>query len=427
MARKVFISFLGTNNYLLTHYEIEGVKSKPVRFVQEALIDHFCTNWSNDDKILIFYTEKSKMMNWDDNGQVYAKSSEEKIGLGSILSSKPYSKLVDSYIIPDGFSEEEIWKIFDVVNNALQQEDNIYFDVTHAFRSIPMFSTVLFSFTQFMKGTCVKQISYGAFEKLGSAKDVALMPIEDRVAPVINLNGIVQLQQYTEMASEFVSFGRVGKISTTLLQTPFLNDNIKSLANAIQLLDNLIATSRMNDIESGNCIIKIFNYLKAIKKANLPLPTRNVLNRLSEELMLFKPAKSVENVKAAVEWAYKYNMLPQAYTLGQEYIISLCCDKLKTYNTFKDKKDFRTFVSSVVQISDKDLIEGNLKGSLVSKDTEVKEINELLWVKELKCFFAEFSKYRNSINHAKGNTSYSDFIENFKVNYYECLRILEED
>ena len=39
MSRKVFISFLGTNNYVLCKYSIGGIDSKPVRFVQEAL--HF--------------------------------------------------------------------------------------------------------------------------------------------------------------------------------------------------------------------------------------------------------------------------------------------------------------------------------------------------------------------------------------------------
>lgn len=37
MPRKVFISFLGTNNYVQCRYDINGVVSAPVRFVQEAL------------------------------------------------------------------------------------------------------------------------------------------------------------------------------------------------------------------------------------------------------------------------------------------------------------------------------------------------------------------------------------------------------
>ena len=55
MARKVFISFLGSNNYLETYYSLEDEKSKrPVRFIQEDLVKRLCNEWTKDDRILIF-------------------------------------------------------------------------------------------------------------------------------------------------------------------------------------------------------------------------------------------------------------------------------------------------------------------------------------------------------------------------------------
>ena len=60
MARNVFISFLGTNNYLETYYSIGDFKSsQPVRFIQEALIEHLCREWTSEDKIFIFCTKLS--------------------------------------------------------------------------------------------------------------------------------------------------------------------------------------------------------------------------------------------------------------------------------------------------------------------------------------------------------------------------------
>ena len=88
MPRKVFISFLGTNNYVQCRYDINGVVSVPVRFVQEALIEHWCKEWTEQDRILIFCTSKettgengSKEMNWLDNGQGRISDDSEKIGL----------------------------------------------------------------------------------------------------------------------------------------------------------------------------------------------------------------------------------------------------------------------------------------------------------------------------------------------------------
>jgi hypothetical protein len=59
MARKVFISFLGTGNYLQTRYEMGDYISSPTRFIQLALIDYICLDWCENDRIFIFYTEKS--------------------------------------------------------------------------------------------------------------------------------------------------------------------------------------------------------------------------------------------------------------------------------------------------------------------------------------------------------------------------------
>ena len=66
--RKVFISFLGTGNYVESLYSITGKITNPVRFVQEALIKNLCDTWTADDRILIFCTEKAKQLNWNDNG-----------------------------------------------------------------------------------------------------------------------------------------------------------------------------------------------------------------------------------------------------------------------------------------------------------------------------------------------------------------------
>lgn len=70
MARKVFISFLGTNNYLQCHYIINGKISVLTRFIQEALINHYCMEWTekksgNKDLFKIITT-----LNFIDYGKV---------------------------------------------------------------------------------------------------------------------------------------------------------------------------------------------------------------------------------------------------------------------------------------------------------------------------------------------------------------------
>ena len=110
--RRVFISFLGTGNYVQTYYSFNGKTTNPVRFVQEALVENICKDWNDNDRIFIFCTEQAKNLNWVDNG--HGKSFEviENYGLESRLNKLRLSVPFEKIDINDGLSEEEIWSIF---------------------------------------------------------------------------------------------------------------------------------------------------------------------------------------------------------------------------------------------------------------------------------------------------------------------------
>ncbi len=344
MARKVFISFLGTSNYINCYYRYDdGTKSNPVRFVQEALIEHLCRDWTEKDAILIFCTSKEKTgvdgsheLNWFDNGQPKATTEIERIGLKHRLEdlkkTLPLKADIKEIGIKAGFSEEEIWDIFNTVYDELQLSDQIYFDATHAFRSIPMFSVVLFNYAKFMKSSNLEAIYYGAFEKLGSPQNVSKMPLQDRVAPIINLSDIALLQEYNQIASELKYFGKVKTLSDAISQT---SDNsaiipIERLSEAINKLDDYITTIDLNNLKNG-CFVQDFkDNLKFLKKKKvLPKPIENILDELSELMSDFQPNVSFKNIEAAIKWTIKYEMLMQTYPLAEEYIIMRIADSLK--------------------------------------------------------------------------------------------------
>ena len=86
MARKVFISFLGTNNYVECCYSND--EHYPVRFIQETLIRETCKDWTTNDHIYIFCTTDAETRNWVDNGQDGTTDDIEKIGLGKYLNKE---------------------------------------------------------------------------------------------------------------------------------------------------------------------------------------------------------------------------------------------------------------------------------------------------------------------------------------------------
>lgn len=433
MARKVFISFLGTNNYIETHYDINGDISKPVRFIQEALIEKICSDWTSSDKIYIFYTAKSKQANWLNNGHSRFNENEalERIGLQQRLSDMNLKPQFVGIEIDEGFTESEIWNIFNVVYKQLLREDNIYFDVTHALRSIPMFSTILFNYAHFMLDVSIEAIHYGAFEKLGSVIDVKNMPLADRIAPIIDLTNMIRLQKYTEMANSVTSFGKIKHISQVLSDEHHeLNPIIKQLRGAIERLDDALSVNRTTDIKDGKIIIAIRNNIKALRKIqNLPTPIKNVIERLNEELSNFVSENSNKNIEAAIEWDLKYKMIPQAYTLGREYIITLIVNILKDKNPYDSQKrdyekKYREYISAICGISDDDINEKKFNHDLGKYESLTKELLGHNLICRIRPFYAQLAEYRNAINHAKGNATYDEFVSIFKKEFYQCLDII---
>lgn len=440
MARKVFVSFLGTNNYLQTHYELKGKYSPAVRFIQQALIGFLCKDWTENDSVMIFYTggaNGSYIKNWLDNGQTFFNEDEqiEKVGLHTILQNMEFPMKIESYEIVEGFSEEDIWSIFGCVYSKLQEEDEIYFDVTHAFRSIPLFSTVLFNYTRFMKNTKLISIHYGAFEKLGPVRDVKGIPLDKRIAPIVDLTSLVDLQNTNVAASNFIEFGKVGTIARQLdvMLSPVTKEQrksytaIKCLKEELEKLDSYILTCRMADIRKGKymkLILEQFN--KAVQSKQLLSSEKLLLEKIKGNLSAFRGEDTEENIAAAVQWAARYGMLQQAYTLGQEFVITKVCKLLQEYSPYSDdkrgQKSFRLYIGSILGIAD----HAEYDGELVKYKELTDELLAVNWIRRLREYYNVLRLNRNSLNHAKGgNKSVDDLKRDFDVAYQECMKILD--
>ena len=428
MARKVFISFLGTGNYVQTHYTINGECSKPVRFIQEAILDNIGHTFTGDDKIIIFFTETSRKVNWEDNGQSKINEECEKIGLKSTLQSKPYWKYVDTAVIEEGFSEEEIWRIFEVVYEKLQEGDEIYFDVTHAFRSIPMFSTVLFSYSSFMKGTTLKQVLYGAFEKLGPAYKVREMPLKNREAPVIDLSSIIQLQELTQVASKFSEYGKIGEIGAAFsnIGNKKLTMVVANLSKNSNNLEDYIITNREQQIREGKFVSEIQNNINsALKDKNVTVPQKELLLALRKKVSTFKQDGGIDNVIAAINWATQYDLIQQAYTMSEELIISICAQKYIEKSIYSEETKWRNFISGIMAIKDSDIENSNFKGELADDPELSKFMLNIEEICAIRKHYSVLAGNRNILSHAKKSTlSLKQFKEQLRTNFDKCLEIL---
>ncbi|MDR0753771.1 MAG: TIGR02221 family CRISPR-associated protein, partial [Prevotellaceae bacterium] len=240
MNRKIFLSFLGTNDYVECVYSYKDYHSAVVKFVQSALIDMCCKEWGKDDEILIFTTEEALNKNWEKLGQ----ECKARISM----------KNID---IPNGKDEEEIWKIFEIIYNQLENNDELYVDITHSFRSIPLLASSLLQYAKSLKNISVQAIYYGAFDTLGNARDIKIrIPNPtDRIVPIFDLNAFSKIQDWSVAANDFICYGNTQRlceltandIKPVLSQTQIENKaarNLNALNKKIKEVSLNIRTNR---------------------------------------------------------------------------------------------------------------------------------------------------------------------------------------
>lgn len=216
MGRKLF-SFLGTGKYEPCYYYLTVENEKIVTdnyccYIQESILNLLEKVNKKIDEIVIFITDEAWEANW-------IKNNNEKYhlpGLKDTLEKYDGKYIVTPVKIPSGQSEPELWDIFDRVFEQIDQKDEIIFDITHSFRSIPIVAMIILNYAKFVKGCDIGGIYYGAIEALCSFQELAKMPIEERVCPVFNITSFVELLDWTVGIDKFISTGDVRHIASLL-------------------------------------------------------------------------------------------------------------------------------------------------------------------------------------------------------------------
>lgn len=395
MGRKVFISFLGTQNYVETCYQFEdGNFAAPTRFVQEAILSKIAYDWINSDVIYIFCTVQAFKANWENNGHEKVREEIENTGLKERLINLNIKAKIDVVEIKEGFTNTEIWEVFQSVYSKLLVEDEIYLDITHAFRSIPIFSSTLLNYARFLKNISVKQIHYGAFEKLGPAYKVYEMQLHDRIAPVLNLINIEHLHQWTHAAQMFLETG-----STRYLNNMLSEDDNTALSNfALE-----ISEVRGLDIFCGNSADDVSIQFETLTIPNSPF--EEIKNIVLNYIKSFSK-NSLDNLYEAVKYCYNFNLIQQGLTILTELIIS----KTLFVIGFQEQEDYlnrsyRSAVSAALCIKKKEKFDFNMFEKDGVIDEKIYEIVDAIFLIPDKNKIFDFYKSltdggRNDINHS---------------------------
>jgi len=179
MAR--LLCFIGTGNYQPCKYGLRGKESRETPYIQVAL-NELIPRVTTDsvEEVVVFATDKAKEKHSDP--------------LQAEISKVAKFAIVD---IPNGKSEEELWKLFQNIGDPIRENERFYLDVTHGFRSLPILVTLLLGYIDVVKQAKPTAIYYGAHE----AKD------ENGVAPVFDLSPFVQILDWTRSVDHFTRTG----------------------------------------------------------------------------------------------------------------------------------------------------------------------------------------------------------------------------
>ena len=418
MARKVFISFLGISSYGECCYTKPGCDFKITNpYIQIATLDYlnnFVDKWNDGDLILILLTKKAEPANWlphDLKNRQTKETAVREEGLESRLRKLNLPcKIEPIKEIPDGDNEEQLITIFMRVFNKLKEGDELYFDITHAYRFMPMLIMVLTNYSKFAKTCKVKWISYGKTED----------PFSE--GTIVELNKLSILQDWTTGAADFVDNGNVDKLiklsidelsskllmsensgTTSISKSEHTNeDKIQTFTNTLTQVIDDIKMCRGIEVINGD---KIKNLREQRNDIDLPTdfqPFNPILDKIMDSLKIFSSERDIFNGLKAANWCLDHSLYQQSITYIEETIISFVCEQYKIDLVDREKREIISNSFDILAIPKPE--DDWDKGENEKHEENLRFYHQLMdentFVKNYYKSVCEIKALRNDINHA---------------------------
>lgn len=410
MPRKVFISFLGTTDYFPSMY-YRGKKfcSGMEKYVQIAALQYVqrITKWTENDIAYILLTKLAEERNWKDHGYI-DRNGNPNVGLEQKIKSMafpfPYQPIHD---IPEGKNEKEIWQIFKTIHDLIQDGDELYFDITHGYRYLPMLVVVLGNYSKFLEKAKVIHILYGNYE--GRDKDDYGEYTAPPHSPIVDLQSFSILQDWTYAVADFINNGNADRMSdlTYDVSAPLIKkgqeraDAMNRLVISIKNFAKDMQTCRGQSIIDGTSIKELKDGLIQVEEilnqekgeATVDQLLIPVFEKIQEIVRDYDSEGNVRNGFQAVHWCLEHKLYQQAITILQESVKNYFCILLGY-----DIKDInnRSAIEGLLDIA-------RFKSAQMLPAEIGKPIGETAWSKEMKAIATDYNtlrKLRNDFNHS---------------------------
>ena len=406
MARKLFISVLGTGLYEKGVYTQGDFRSSETRFIQQATLELIgCKEtWTEEDRICILLTDKAKESNWEVSSRKHPHTKEEIAyeGLSTLLQKMDLRSHIIPVSICDGKNEDEMWKIFQTTFEQIQDGDELYFDLTHSFRYLPMLILVLGNYAKFLKNIRIAHISYGNYEARN-----------EEGSPIVDLLPLTVLQDWTFAAADFLHNGRSEQLTQLTQQVfkPILRDTrgqdqqaraLRDFSDALNNITNNLQMCRGLNITEEKSICRLKESINQLSE-DIIAPLVPVVKRIERSFTKFISDANILNGLHAAQWCYDNHMYQQSITILQETIVTYICNNNELSKT---DKDARALVNAAFYIVEEKLQQEEEKWKLPNYGENyeaIDKVRELIKdpdVEKLSRSFKTATDVRNDFNHA---------------------------
>jgi CRISPR-associated DxTHG motif protein len=216
--------------------------------------------------------------------------------------------------------------------SVLDEGDEIIFDVTHAFRSLPMLALLAATFLRVAKKVQLQHLLYGAYEAR-----------QDDVAPVFDLTPFISLLDWTTATDQFIKRGNASELATFLKDAhqqawrervapkSELPRHLQSLGTGLEGLSQALRLSRPAEV--GEKAVQVTAALDraTVETETFARPFTFLLDKVRTTTEPFQENTLVSQRKL-VHWYVAHEQYVQAATLAREWLVSWACEQLKIKN-----------------------------------------------------------------------------------------------
>lgn len=383
MAMKKLYTFLGVGDYQeCIYYDAEtGWESSPARFVQIAILELLEQQRISIDEVVVFLTKTSRAKNWEDR---LSPSGERAIGLHHALKSRfaPEAMNVKVVEVPEEQVEDALWEYFDKMAGEIEENDHIFLDITHSFRSIPAIALIISNYMRVLKRMKLKGLFYGAFIS-GQAK-----------VPIYDLTEMLALFEWTQAVDDYLRTGNANMLAEVVESRPIAkkeDDQLRQLAQQLREVSTIIETCRGQMLDDA--IRNVKRQLRMLQENVSPRfkPFQKLLDQIEQKFAGYRPGEWDQNLLFIVEWCLKHQLYQQGYTFLQEGILTLMARHAGLAENEYDKRELvKEAISAIVQ--------NKRSGSSQEAQQLAGRWNHL--ANRLR-FFLSLKEYRNNINHCQ--------------------------